>query len=73
MKFETLGWFLEYYSGGKFIGTKKLDEPDREKIGYYSRKDSTAEENIKLDNGKIIKQGSNYYTRMYPLNGKRIS
>jgi hypothetical protein len=70
--FKDDGYFLEYYVNGKFIGTKLIDEPDRQEIGYYSKIDSVAEQNIVLQSKKIIKQGTKYYTRMYPLCGKKI-
>ena len=70
--FKDISYFLEYYVDGKFIGTTLLDEPDREEIGYYSRQDAVAVQNIQLQSKKIIKQGTKYYTRMYPLCGRKI-
>lgn len=70
--FKDIGYFLEYYVDGKFIGTTLLDEPDREEIGYYSRQDAIAEQDIQLQNKKRIKQGTKYYTRIYPLCGRKI-
>ncbi len=70
--FEFKGYFLEYMIDNKLIGTTLLDNPDREEIGYYSRIDSIAEENIVLDNKKVIKKGTKFFTRIYPLCGKTI-
>lgn len=70
--FKDIGYFLEYYVDGKFIGTTLLDEPDREEIGYYSRQDAIAEQDIQLQSKKRIKQGTKYYTRIYPLCGRKI-
>lgn len=71
-QFENKGYFLEYLVDGKYIGATLLEKPDREEVGYYGRVDAIAEENIKLSNNKVIKKGTKYYTRMYPLCGKRI-
>jgi len=70
--FKDIGYFLEYYVDGKFIGTTLLDEPDRAEIGYYSKQDAIAEQDIHLQSKKRIKQGTKYYTRMYPLCGRKI-
>ncbi len=69
--FKDLGFFREYFVNGKFIGTVLIDKPDRDIIGYYGRIDATATENIKLQSNKIIKKGTNYYTRIYPLCGEK--
>jgi len=69
--FKDLGYFLEYFIDGKFIGTKMIDQPDREIIGYYGKTESTATDDIKLQSKKIIKKGTKYYTRLYPLCGEK--
>jgi hypothetical protein len=69
--FEEKGFFLEYMVDGKCIGTTLIDEPDREEVGYYGRIDAVATESFKVGK-KIIKKGTKYYTRMYPLCGKKI-
>ena len=70
--FKDIGYFLEYYVEGKFIGTNLIDQPDREEIGYYSRIDSVADQDIKLQSKKVIKKGTKYYTRVYPMCGEKI-
>ena len=65
--FKDLGYFIVYFIDGKFIGTRMIDQPDREIIGYYSKIESTATNDIKLQSKKIIKKGTRYYTRLYPL------
>tara|TARA_B100000212_G_C27275174_1_gene490596 strand:- start:46 stop:267 length:222 start_codon:yes stop_codon:yes gene_type:complete len=72
VNFTDLGYFIEYYVNGKFYGTTLTDKPDRDTIGYYSKKDAIASSDIKLQNGKIIKRGAEYYTRLYPLNGRQV-
>jgi len=71
--FNILGYYLEFFVDGKFKGTTILEEPDRDLVGYYSRQDSIAEGLIVLDNGNKINKGIRYYTRMYPLCGKRLN
>lgn len=70
--FKDIGYFIEYWVQGKFTGTLLIDEPDRDDIGYYSRIDAIADKEIKLQRNKIIKKGTRYYTRLYPLCGKKI-
>ena len=69
--FKDLGYFLEYFIDGKFIGTKMINQPDREIIGYYGKIESIATDDIKLESKKIIKKGTKYYTRLYPLCGQK--
>ena len=73
MKFKEKGFFIEYHCNGKFIGTTLCDSNDRNEIGYYSRKNHFAEEDVLLLNNKKIKKGCNYHTYIYPLCGKKIS
>jgi hypothetical protein len=68
--FKESGFFLEYMIDGKFIGTTLIDTPDRKEVGYYGRINAVATEDLKIGK-KIIKKGTNYYTRMYPLCGKK--
>ena len=72
-QFEKIGYFIEYMIDTKYIGTITIEQPDRKEIGYYSRIDSVANQDILLDNKKRIKKGQSYYTRMYPLCGKYIN
>jgi len=69
--FKDLGYFIEYFIDGKFIGTRMINQPDREIIGYYGKIESTATVDIKLQSKKIIKKGTKYYTRLYPLCGQK--
>lgn len=68
--FERIGYFLEFMTGDKFIGTLIINEPDRDCFGYYSRRDDISNCDIKLDSGKVIKAGTHFFTRLYPLCGK---
>ncbi len=69
--FEDLGFFKEYFVNGKFIGTCKC-EKDREIVGYIGRMTESTDENILLDNKKIIKKNTEVVTYLYPLTGKLI-
>jgi len=71
-QFEQLGYFLEYMIGDKFIGTTILENPDRKEVGYYGRIDEVATQDIIFKNKKRIKKGQSFYTRMYPLCGKKL-
>jgi hypothetical protein len=70
-QFKNIGYFVEYMIDNKFVGTILLDEPDRDEVGYYGRIDAVAEEDIVFSNKKRIKKGTNYYTRLYPMCGRK--
>jgi hypothetical protein len=70
--FKDIGYYIEYCVDGKLIGTLLVDNPDRDEVGYYSRIDAIADTDIKLQRNKIIKKGTKYYTRLYPLCGQKI-
>lgn len=71
-KFEDIGFFIEYHSDGKFLGTTLINENNRNTIGYYSRIDSVAENDVQLLNNKKIKKGMKYHSYIYPMCGKLI-
>lgn len=73
IKYKHLGYYLEYMIDGKYIGSINIDQPDREEIGYYGRRDEVAKEDIIFSNKKRIKKGTAFYTRMYPLCGNTIN
>ena len=69
VKFEHIGYFVEYMQGNKYIGSVNLEKADREIIGYYGRQDHIATEDIIFKNKRICK-GESYHTRLYPLCGR---
>lgn len=71
IEFEHLGYHLDYHVNGKYYGSKKIDSPDRDVVGYLGKKIETASEDIIFKN-KRIKKGIEYYTFLYPLCGKQI-
>ena len=36
--FEIIGYSIDYYIRGKYIGSIKNDKPDRDVMGYHGRK-----------------------------------
>jgi len=67
---KTIGYFEEFLINKKFIGTRICEKQKDREIGYYGKKIKIAKSDILLDNKKKIKQGEEYYTRYYPLNGR---
>ena len=73
IKFEHLGYFVEYMCGNQYLGSMNIEEKDREQIGYYGRQDHVAETDIILNYGRIVPKGTRYYTRLYSLCGKWLN
>ena len=69
MIFEELGWHLDYYFNKKYIGSKKIDTPDRNKSGYYGRIEEVLSEDLFL-NGKAYRKGTVVVSECIPLCGK---
>lgn len=70
MEFHTIGYFVEYYVSGKFIGSINVDKPDRDVYGYNGKVISTLESDIVLDRKKKIKAGTEVTTMLFPINGR---
>lgn len=70
VEFETHGYFLEFRIRQRYIGSLKLDKPDRKTVGYFGRKQYILEEDVYLDNKKKIKKGTEVDTWMYPICGR---
>ncbi|HPJ66067.1 MAG TPA: hypothetical protein PK243_11140 [Flexilinea sp.] len=45
-EFETVGYSIDYAVDGKYIGSVRIDEPDRENFGYHGRKTETLTEEV---------------------------
>lgn len=71
-EFETIGWSKDVFYNGKYYGCITMDNPDRETIGYYGRRNETLTEDLKFKNKPIIRKGSVIMTQIHPLNGKII-
>lgn len=73
--FEHLGYSIEYYVDGKYIGSRKTDT-NPIIFGYSSRQHFIADSTFTLTNAmgkvKTIKKGSRYYTEAIQLCGKML-
>lgn len=72
-EFEVLGYSKDIWFDGKYYGSIRMDEKDREQIGYHGRRFETLESNLKIKNKRIIKAGSEVMTEIFPINGKLIN
>jgi hypothetical protein len=69
-EFEIVGYHREYYnSRKKYIGSERMDTPDRNVMGYQGRYSHNAEERITIGK-KSIKAGEVYYTECVPVCGR---
>ena len=69
--FELLGWHVDYYINRKFIGSKLVPKPDRERYGYEGRVQKELKEDIVLRNKKY-KKGTLVVTECVPLCGRLL-
>ena len=67
--FEDLGYNIDYYINRKYIGSKTITEPDRDKTGYEGRREEALKEDIILK-GKKYKKGTIVLTECVPLCGR---
>jgi hypothetical protein len=72
LKFEHLGYHLDFYIDKKYVGSCKCDHKDREVFGYGGRKTEVMNEDVILKNNKLIKKGTEVITELIPLCGKLI-
>lgn len=64
------GWYKEYYciEGTKvqFLGTVRVEQPDREYVGYNGKKiESIAHPSLKK--AKKVRKGTEVYSLLFPL------
>ena len=71
--FEHIGYSLDYFVENRFMGSIKVEEPDREVCGYSGRRIETLTSNITLSNKKVLKKGVEVKTELVQLCGKRIA
>jgi hypothetical protein len=69
--FETIGYSVDYFIENKFVGSIKIEEPDREIVGYSGRRFETLTDNITLSNKKVLKKGVQVKTELVQLFGKK--
>lgn len=70
--FEIHGFHIDYYVNKKYIGSVKIENPDREVYGYQGRKEELIENEIVFKNKKKIKKGSVATTELIPICGRMI-
>lgn len=70
--FEHIGYSVDYFIENKFVGSIKIEEPDREVAGYGGRRVEILENNVTLSNKKVLKKGDEVKTELVPLCGKFI-
>ncbi len=68
--FEVFGYHVDYRINGKFIGSVRLDTPDRNTMGYGGRITQKLTSAITLDNGKTLSAGVQVTHELIPLCGK---
>lgn len=69
-EFDTIGFSVDYLIAGKYKGSIRLEEKDRDTFGYHGRKTETLTEAVTFKNGKKIKAGQVVTTELFPLNGR---
>ena len=69
--FEIIGYTKDYYYNNKYVGSVKIDSPDRDQFGYYGRTEEVLEQDT-IINKKKLKKGSVVKTELNKLCGKRI-
>lgn len=70
--FENIGYHIDYTLDGKYMGSIKLEKPDRDVMGYGGRQYHIADQRIKFKK-KYIPFGAKYHTECYPLCGRVIA
>lgn len=70
--FEEIGFSIDYFVNGKYVGYQVVAKADREIYGYGGRIKSTIEKEIVFRNKKKIKAGTEVITECFPLNGKLL-
>jgi hypothetical protein len=72
--FEVFGYHVDYYVNSRYIGHIKIDQPDRDILGYGGRKQFVLAEPIQVTTSKgkstILPIGVNVTTECIPLCGK---
>jgi hypothetical protein len=67
--FKIFGYNVDFYDRKKFVGSLRLDEPDRDLMGYAGRK-QLAYKGILTKGTKKVKVDGVYLTECIPLCGR---
>tara|TARA_R110000796_G_scaffold51154_1_gene120655 strand:- start:451 stop:735 length:285 start_codon:yes stop_codon:yes gene_type:complete len=70
-QFEILGYDFEVYYRGKYYGSLRMQNPDREIMGYSGRQDVALSEDWNYKK-KHLKKGTIVSTECVPLCGKLL-
>ncbi len=73
VEFDTFGYSVDYLKDGKYLGSVRLEEKDRENFGYSGREEKTLKENTEIKKGTkkvTLKAGLTVHTELFPLNGR---
>jgi len=70
--FEHIGYSVDYFIENKYVGSTKVQEPDREVCGYQGRRIEILKNDVTLLNKKQLKKGVEVKTELVPLCGKFI-
>jgi hypothetical protein len=72
--FEVFGYHVDYYVNSRYVGHIKIDQPDREQLGYSGRQHVQLAEPIQVTRSggatTILPVGLNVTTECIPLCGK---
>lgn len=71
MQTEKLGYFKDYYSNCKYLGSQFNVIKDRDVFGYYGRKKEVLTDDLMLKKKKV-KKGTEVTTELNILCGKII-
>ena len=66
---DIFGYMIEYYKDNRYVGKINTDTKDREYMGYIGKITQVANEDIYIGKKKI-KKGEEFFTMLYPLNGR---
>lgn len=70
VQFETIGYSKDFYVNGKYAGSIRFDEPDREVFGYTGRIQEVLSTDLIIKGKRKAKAGETVVTELFPLNGR---
>jgi len=70
VQFDIIGYTLDYYVDGKYMGNINTNKRDRDTLSWFGRTTTTLECDVVLNNKKRVKKGTIVTTELNPLCGK---
>ena len=67
--FEILGYTKEFYVNRKYVGSLRVEEKDRDVLGYSGRKEEVLTDDL-IINKKKLKKGTTVITELGILCGR---